>query len=266
MALHIPQALPSELGPALQTHLREHFGVHATMHPHGAPMAAPMYLRPRTEPGIWFHRLTPLATIHGAIIATGASTTPAGMRMALAYEHAPGLYTTMTTSGVGTSQEGEALTTGRLLGGTGLGISTLRTYEEGAQRGDGIHHLYARTLGAERPAPTAAVNIVVTPSHWITTINVRLDAATREEPHANLTWMLHRLCACLPQVKSQDHYQLAPIDLQEWLQEQAAIPAWVHYEHRWGPNYRPSLGLSWTGPPVTSSSTLWPTACATCPP
>ena len=45
-----------------------------------------MYGQPRTEPGIWFHDLPPLATIHGAIVATDASTTPAGMLMAITYE------------------------------------------------------------------------------------------------------------------------------------------------------------------------------------
>ena len=76
MALHTPGALPSELGPALHTHLREHFGGHATLHPRWAPEAAPMYLRPRTESGIWFHDLPPLARIRGAIVATDAGTTP----------------------------------------------------------------------------------------------------------------------------------------------------------------------------------------------
>ena len=31
--------------------------------------------------------------------------------------------------------------------------------------------------------------------------------------------MLRRPWACLPPVKYRDHYQLAPTDLQEWLQE-----------------------------------------------
>ena len=53
-----------------------------------------------------------------------------------------------------------------------------------------------------------------------------VDAATREEPQADLTRILRRPYACLP-----------------WLQEQAAIPTRVHYGHRRGPNYRPGLGL-----------------------
>ena len=70
-----------------------------------SPTAAPMYLQPRTEPGICFHDVPLLATIHGAIVETGTSTTPAGMAMALAYKHAP---RHVAISKVGTSREGEA--------------------------------------------------------------------------------------------------------------------------------------------------------------
>ena len=69
-----------------------------------------MYLQPWTELGIWFHDLPLRATIRGAILATGAGTIPAGMRMVIAYESAPGEYTAVTTLGMGTSQEGEAMT------------------------------------------------------------------------------------------------------------------------------------------------------------
>ena len=41
--------------------------------------------------------------IHGAIVATDAGTTLAGMAMALAYEHALGKYTAVATWGMGTS-------------------------------------------------------------------------------------------------------------------------------------------------------------------
>ena len=63
MALHTPRALPSELGPALQTNLREHFGGHVTLRPHRPPTAAPMYLQPRTEPGIQSKQKLPKANI-----------------------------------------------------------------------------------------------------------------------------------------------------------------------------------------------------------
>ena len=49
--------------------------------------------------------------------------------------------------------------------------------------------------------------------------------------------------AILPPLKLRDHCQLGPTNLQEWLQERVAIPAWVHYEHRWGRDYKPGLGL-----------------------
>ena len=77
--------------------------------------------------------------------------------------------------------------------------------------------------------PQGWINIVVKPSHWITAINVRVDAVTKEDPHADLTWMLRRPYTFLPPLKFRD--QLAPTNLQEWLQEQAAIPARVHNKH-----------------------------------
>ena len=62
-------------------------------------------------------------------------------------------------------------------------------------------------------------------------------------PRTDLTWMLRHQYAYLPPVQYRDHCQLAPADVQEWLQEQAAVPARVHYEHMWGPDYQPGLGL-----------------------
>ena len=101
IALHAPSAPLSELDPALGTHLREHFGVHSTLYPQWAPAAPTLYLQP-----VWnreFHELSPLATIHGAIIITDAGTTPARMAVALAYEHALERYKTKVASGLGTS-------------------------------------------------------------------------------------------------------------------------------------------------------------------
>ena len=73
-------------------------------------MAAPKYMRPVMELGIWFHELPPLATINGAIIATDASTTVVGMVRVLVHERTRGEYNTRVALGVGTSQEGEAMT------------------------------------------------------------------------------------------------------------------------------------------------------------
>ena len=142
----------------------------------------------------------------------------------------------------------------------------LRTYQEGRQCGDMIHHLYVRTLRAERLTPEAAINKLVTCFHRITAITVRVDVANGEEPQVDLTRMLRCPYACLVQVNFRDHWQLAPTELHEQLHEHAAIPGWVHYEHRLGPTTSRASACPWTGSPVTSSGISWPTACATCPP
>ena len=64
--------------------------------------------------------------------------------------------------------------------------------------------LVSYSPGAERLAPTAAINNVVTPSHWITAINERVDAATREELQAEVTWILCWPYAFLPAEKFRD--------------------------------------------------------------
>ena len=99
-----------------------------------------------------------------------------------------------------------------------LVVGNGRTCQDGGQCSDRIHHLYAPTLAEKPLAPTTAIKV--------SAINVRVDAATKEELQADLTWMLCRR-----------------LQEQEWLQEQAAAPARVHYKHRRGPNYRPGLSL-----------------------
>ena len=77
-------------------------------------------------------------------------------------------------------------------------VGALRTYQEGGHCGEGIHHLYATILGGNRLAPTWAIPVVTTPSHWITDLNVRVDAATQEPPGAELTWLLRSPFSFLP--------------------------------------------------------------------
>ena len=89
----------------------------------------------------------------------------------------------------------------------------------------------------------SAINVVTTPSHWITDLNVRVDAAMQEPPEVDLTWLLRRPFSFLPPVAYRDQYQLSPIALAAWLQDQASIPARVGYEARWGANYMPGCGL-----------------------
>ena len=106
-------------------------------------------------------------------------------------------------------------------------MGAVRMYQEGGKCGDTMHHLYAHTLGAARLTPRCAINVLVTPSHWITSINVRVDAATREEPWVDLTLMLQRPYAYLPPLRYRDHYQLATTNKQECFQEQAAVHGYI---------------------------------------
>ena len=69
----------------------------------------PHVLAPKTEPGIWFHDLPALATLRGTVVAVDAGTTPAGMAMAGVAERGHEAYQAQVASGVGTSQEGEAM-------------------------------------------------------------------------------------------------------------------------------------------------------------
>ena len=76
---------------------------------------------------------------------------------------------------------------------------------------DGIHHLYAHTVGAQRLTLKDAINIVVTPSQCITTINVRVDIATRGA--AGRPYLDAVPALCLPMCgKFRHHCKLAPTD------------------------------------------------------
>ena len=116
-------------------------------------------------------------------------------------------------------------------------VGALRTYQEGGHCGDGIHHLYAMVLGGQRLSPESAINVATTPSHWITDLNVRVDAATQEPPEVDLTWLLRRPYSFIPPVPYYDQCQLSPTALSDWLQDRASIPAQAAHEARWGVNY-----------------------------
>ena len=90
-------------------------------------------------------------------------------------------------------------------------VGALRTYHEGGHCGDGIHHLYATVLRGQRLSPTSAINVITTPSHWITDLNIRVDAATRKPLEVDLTWLLRRPFSFLPPVTYRD--QLSPTAL-----------------------------------------------------
>ena len=126
-----------------------------------------------------------------------------------------------------------------------VALGALRTYQEGGHCGDGIHHLYATVLGGRRLSPTSAINVVTTPSHWITDLNVCVDAATQEPPDVDVTWLLRRPFSLLPPVSYRDQCQLSPTALSDSLQDRASIPARAGYEARWGANY---TSAEWTPP------------------
>ena len=170
--------MPAELYPALRTHVREHHGDVALLAPHSLATDPPQVLAPNVKPGIWFHDLPAPATLRGRIAAVDAGTTLAGMAMAGVAENGHQAYQSPVASGVGTSQEGEAMILlsyiRRLAQQPGVfwlvpdseaAVGALRTYQEGGHCGDGIHHLYATVLGGRRLSPASAINVVTTPSH-----------------------------------------------------------------------------------------------------
>ena len=166
--------------------------------------------------------------------------------MAGVAQSGPATYQSQVASGVGTSQEGEAMIllsyVRRLATQPGVywlvpdseaAVGALRTYQEGGNCGDGIHHLYATVLGGQRLSPESAINVVTTPSHWITDLNVHVDAATQEPLEVDLTWLLRRPYSFIPPVPYRDQCQLSPTALSDWLQDRASIPAQAAYEARW---------------------------------
>ena len=78
---------------------------------------------------------------------------------------------------------------------------------------------------------------------WPRQLNVWGDAATKDPPKVDVTWLLHRPFSFLPPVAYRDQCQLSPTAVHGWLQEQASILARVGYEARWGANYAPGGGL-----------------------
>ena len=213
-------------------------------------------LAPEVKPGIWFHDLPALATLRSTVAAVDAGTTQAGMAMAGVAQSGPEAYRTHVASGVGTSQEGEAMILLSyvrrlaqqprvfwLVPNSEAGVGALRTYEEAGHCGDGIHHLHGTVMGGRRLSPTSAINEVTAPSHWITDLNVRVDVATQEPPEVDVTWLLPRPFSFLPPVTYRDQCQLSPTALSDWLQDRASIPAPAGYEAQWGVNYTSGSGL-----------------------
>ena len=136
-------------------------------------------------------------------------------------------------------------TAGGLLAGAGLGGSSGGPPHVPGRRA--LRRWHPPPLrhcpGGQRLSPRSAINVVTTPSHWITDLNVRVDAATREPPEVDLTWLLRRPYSFIPPVPFRDQCQLSPTALSDWLQDRASIPAQAIYEARWGVNFMPGGGL-----------------------
>ena len=223
-------AVPPELHQALHTHLRGHHGDMALLAPPGRPTYPSQVLPPEARPGMWFPDLPALAILRGTIVAVDAGATRAGTAMAGVAQSGPAAYQSQVDSGVGTSQEGEAMIllshVRRLATQPGVywlvpdseaAVRALRTYQEGGHCGDSLHHLYATVLGWQRLLPESAINVVTTLSQWITDLNVRVDAATQHPPEVDLRWLLRRPYSFIPMVPYRDQCQLSPTALSDWL-------------------------------------------------
>ena len=235
-SLNAAGTVPAEQGRAMRTHLQQHHGDLSA--PHGRATDPSQALAPKVGPGIWFHGLPALAT---------STVAAADVRTRQAWQSA---------SRVVTSQEGEAmilLSYVRMLEqqpgvywlvpDSEVAIGALRTYQEGGHGGDGIHHLYAAIHEGKCLSPRWVINVVPTPSHWITGLNVRADAATQEPPEVDLTWLLRRPFSLLPPVTYGVQCQFSPTAPSDRLQDRASVPAQAGYEAGWGLNYVSGDGL-----------------------
>ena len=95
-------------------------------------------------------------SLRGTVIAVDVGSTPVGMAMVGVAQCGLGAYLAHVASGVGTSQEGEAMIPLSYVrynhGYTGwcrtweAAVGAPRIYQEEGHYGDGIHHLYATCL------------------------------------------------------------------------------------------------------------------------
>jgi hypothetical protein len=106
-----------------------------------------------------------------------------------------------------------------------------------------MREFYAQRLGSERLEPTAAINILVTPSHWITSVNVRADRATGDIPSTDLSRALRRHFAFAPAGKYLDHYQMVPKVLLGWLRERASEASEIYNQDAYGEAWKSGRGL-----------------------
>ena len=122
-------------------------------------------------------------------------------------------------------------------------MGALRKYQEGVKSGDGMREFYAQRLESEMLQPTLAINIVVTPSHWITSVNIRLDRATVDQPTIDLSRALRKAFAFARSGKYLDHYQMLPRVLLGWLRSRASQESEAFNQGKYGEAWKTGNGL-----------------------
>ena len=135
-----------------------------------------------------------------------------------------------------------------------VAVGAVRTYQEWGHCEDGMHHLYATGLGGHRLSQASAINVVITPFHWIMDLNVRLDAATQEPSEVDLPWLLRRPFSFLPLIAYWDQCHLYPTALVRQRSDMRPVV---------GRTTRRGVASPLTGSTVTSSAVYWRTVWTT---
>ena len=224
--LHTPLPIQPEALDAMEEFLRELFGdtTPARVRRPAVPLLPRTYLKPNRTPGVHFHNLPRLATVAGVVAATDAGAPSVrerkaargvdelpdegpGMTAAGISKDAQGGYTTASIRAPATSQEGEALSllyhivsVSRIDGvvwvivDSEAAAQSLRAYLQGRRTGGSMKDLYAQHLDKLIMAEDsqAAINVVVTPSHRVTSVNRLADEATKMPSKTRGDWILRR--------------------------------------------------------------------------
>ena len=167
------------------------------------------------------------------------------MAMAGAARCGRGAYLAHVASGVGTSQEGEAMILLSLVRRLAVrpgaywlvpdleaGVGALRTYQEGGCCGSGS--------GGSCVAASNRTLRSVIQCRVVTTFMAQVGTKRLPPRTVAYGW-------CMPSLLFPPPGDLPGPVLAfprgDWLQEQASILAWVGYEAHWGANYTPGSGL-----------------------
>ena len=119
-----------------------------------------------------------------------------------------------------------------------------QSYLQGDRWGEGMKLLYTQIAGEVTSQSKAAINIIATPSHWITRANIAADKAASSPAETSLRWILRKHFTVVQQHKFRDQYQLMPGNLVRWMQQQgpASTLSDLHRE-QFGEEYKEIPGL-----------------------